>query len=203
MGRNKGKAQVPLAVGSGSETWTLIHPPYLYLGPCSASSSPTFLNHEGITHILSIGKTPKECFPNITYERIPLMDKPDSLIAPSIDIGVKFIDAVRAMGNKVFVHCSAAISRSLTILVGYLMQREGMMLHEALGTVIRLRPTVHPNPGFILQLKKMEIEIFGMGTLSIDQLPLSKSEKLALFSDQRCGLLFLWFGLYALMFTYS
>ncbi|KAF9511460.1 hypothetical protein BS47DRAFT_1486864 [Hydnum rufescens UP504] len=114
MGRNKGKdkAQVPRAARSSSETWTLIHPPYLYLGPCSAASSPTFLNHEGITHILSIGKTPKECFPNITYERIPLTDEPDSLIAPSIAIAVKFIDAVRATGNKVFVHCSAAISRS-------------------------------------------------------------------------------------------
>ena len=203
MGRNKGKAQVPRAAGSGSETWTLIHPPYLYLGPCSAASSPIFLNHEGITHILSIGKTPKEHFPNITYERIPLTDEPDSLIAPGIAIAVNFIDAVRVTGSKVFVHCSAAISRSPTILVGYLMQREGMKLHQALGTVIRLRPTAHPNPGFILQLKEMEIEIFGTGTLPVDQLPLSKSQKLALFSDQRCDLLFLRCDLYALMFTYS
>lgn len=56
-----------------------------------------------------------------------------------------------------------------------------MSLKEALGQVLRARPQVSPNPGFVRQLKEMEIERFGFTTLEVDELPRREIDRLALF----------------------
>ena len=53
----------------------------------------------------------------------------------------------------VLVHCNAGISRSTSIVIGYLMLREGLSFEEALGQVKHARPSVCPNAGFYRQLK--------------------------------------------------
>ncbi|KAI0064030.1 phosphatases II [Artomyces pyxidatus] len=157
--------------------------PYLYLGPCSAASSQAFVSAEGITHILSIGSTPVSKLPDIIYERLPLTDCPTSTIA-SISEGAKvFIDTAKAGGGRVLVHCSAAISRSPTIVAAYLMQSEGLTLKAALGRIVRARPTVSPNTGFLEQLKAMEVGLFGVGTLAVDALPRRREDREAMFIE--------------------
>jgi len=50
----------------------LIIPPYLFLGPYT-SASRSFIDSVGITHIISIGRTPT-CpdHPNVQYHRLQL-----------------------------------------------------------------------------------------------------------------------------------
>src|ERR1700753_3497228 len=50
--------------------------PSIYLGPCSAASSSSFLTMKSITHVLSIGASPKENIDGVVYHRIPLTDFP-------------------------------------------------------------------------------------------------------------------------------
>lgn len=51
------------------------------------------------------------------------------------------------------VHCNAGVSRSASIVIGYLMLREGLSFDDALRQVKLARPSVCPNPGFYQQLK--------------------------------------------------
>ncbi|KAH8092206.1 protein-tyrosine phosphatase-like protein, partial [Cristinia sonorae] len=73
-----------------------------------------------------------------------------------LDRAVDAIVAARdRVGCKILVHCSAAVSRSPTVVTAYLMKECGMTLKEALGAVVRKRAAVNPNQGLFKQLKAL------------------------------------------------
>ena len=141
--------------------------PSLYLGPCSAASNKSFLDTNAITHVLSIGSTPASKIEGINYHRLSLNDSASSLLSKVTDEACKIIDGALASKGKgggkgkILVHCSAGISRSPSLVVAYLMKSRGMPLKAALGQVVRARPQVSPNPGFLSQLKALDEELFG------------------------------------------
>jgi atypical dual specificity phosphatase len=91
-------------------------------------------------------------------------------------------------GNgKILVHCSAGISRSPMVVAAYLMKRKGMALKAALAQIIRVRPQVSPNAGFLQQLKEIGMELFGTAVSSlegVDELPKRKKDRLVLFEER-------------------
>ncbi|KAL5534665.1 hypothetical protein ACEPAG_1129 [Sanghuangporus baumii] len=90
--------------------------------------------------------------------------------------------------KKILVHCSAAVSRSPTIVAAYLMSEHNMSLRESLGRIIRARPAVNPNPGLFAQLKEMEVRIRGCSSLEgVESLPGRKEERVRLFELQEGG----------------
>jgi len=171
----------------------LIFEPFLYLGPQSAATSLPFLTTKAITHIISVGcpnvPTPEHFKnPSNTHLKLPLNDKSSGVsIRPTVLQGVAFIrEAVASNPNaKVLVHCKAGISRSSTVVAAYLMQEQRMSLRAGLALIIQKREQAYPNPGFLEQLKAMEIELFGLeeATVSVAKLPLSRAEKLKLFQE--------------------
>uniref|UniRef100_A0A672G832 Tyrosine specific protein phosphatases domain-containing protein n=1 Tax=Salarias fasciatus TaxID=181472 RepID=A0A672G832_SALFA len=58
---------------------------------------------------------------------------------------------LNAADGKVFVHCAMGISRSATLVLAFLMIKEGLTLVEALEAVRRHR-NILPNAGFLRQL---------------------------------------------------
>ncbi|KAJ7275524.1 protein-tyrosine phosphatase-like protein, partial [Mycena haematopus] len=123
--------------------------PGIYLGPCSAASSASFLTTNSITHVLSIGATPKQQVPGITYHHIPLKDTSSMSITPACAEARRIIDAALRSkhgdaSGKILVHCWAGISRSPSVLTAYLMRRHKMPLKTALGRIVRARPQVSP-----------------------------------------------------------
>lgn len=171
-----------------SEAVSLVLPPSLYLGPCSAASNQAFLTANGVTHVLSVGATPAKKVDGVTYHRLSLNDSTSSSITKVSDEACKIIDgAISPKGKggkgKILVHCSAGISRSPTLVTAYLMRAHGMSLKAALRQVLRARPQVSPNPGFLEQLKRLEMELFGSASLEVDALPLREKDRLALFED--------------------
>lgn len=170
-----------------SDAATLIIPG-LYLGPCSSASSKPFLSSNGITSVLSVGATPSPKVDGVTYHRLALTDSVASTsITRVLDAAVDIIDA--ALGadkgkGKILVHCSAGMSRSPTVVVAYLMKRRRMSLRAALGRVVRLRPKVHPNSGFLRRLKEMEVELGGVSTVDVEDVPRREKERLELFGGE-------------------
>lgn len=72
------------------------------------------------------------------------------------------------------------------VVAAYLMKRRGMTLKVALGHIIRVRPQVSPNAGFLRQLKEMEMELFGTAISSldgVDEFPKREKDRLALFEE--------------------
>jgi hypothetical protein len=83
----------------------------------------------------------------------------DTEPAPSLDwLGaqVAFIEAGRAAGKTVFVHCRNGVSRSSLVLAAYLMRREGWSRDQALEYLRSRRPGVRPNPAFLQLLLEWE-----------------------------------------------
>ncbi|KAK4165516.1 phosphatases II [Cladorrhinum sp. PSN259] len=152
-----------------SNSVACIIPSFLYLAPVSstsAKSTPALSEALGITHVLSIGKSPLSHSEGITYLRLSLLDSEDADIIPVIEKACEFIDTVeKEPSGKVLVHCSAAISRSPAVVVGYLINRRGMRMQEALGVVKGARRVVAPNKGFLGQLEGMESHLFGEGAM--------------------------------------
>ncbi|KTG38377.1 hypothetical protein cypCar_00018056 [Cyprinus carpio] len=65
------------------------------------------------------------------------------------------IDTLKKLkGGVVLVHCNAGVSRSASVVIGFLMSQEKMSFDEAFSAVKTARPYIQPNPGFMSQLKK-------------------------------------------------
>ncbi len=62
--------------------------------------------------------------------------------------------------NKILVHCFAGRSRSVAIILAYLMYKLRIPLSVALLHVRQFRANANPNNGFINQLKAFEYELF-------------------------------------------
>jgi len=62
--------------------------------------------------------------------------------------------------NKILVHCFAGRSRSVAIILAYLMYKLRIPLSVALLHVRQFRASANPNIGFINQLKAFENELF-------------------------------------------
>lgn len=164
--------------------------PYLYLGPCSATSATsTFVARQGITHIISVGKRPGTTLDSVTYLRLSIEDDPSADLRKAGEEAIAFITKACASKKscKLFIHCSAGISRSPAIVAYYLMQRCDMPLKRALGLIIRARPNACPNPGFLSQLQQAELECRGSSSLPPDllSLPAKKEDRLALFQEDQ------------------
>ncbi|KAJ3535882.1 hypothetical protein NMY22_g6284 [Coprinellus aureogranulatus] len=122
----------------------------------------------------------------ILIAQLQLEDSPTARIDSIFDSAVQIIHAAlksKKGAGRILVHCQAGVSRSPAIVTGYLMKRNGLTLEEALGQVIRARPQALPNPGFLQQLKEMEVELQGESTLEFDELPRREADRLALFDD--------------------
>lgn len=63
---------------------------------------------------------------------------------------------VRGGRRRVLIHCWAGHSRSVSIVLFYLMNktRDFKTVEAALQFIQEKRPTINPNPGFLVQLKK-------------------------------------------------
>ena len=57
------------------------------------------------------------------------------------------------------VYCRAGMSRSASLCIAYFMRYHDMSMDEAFAFVKEKRPIIHPNPGFLRQLKQFEAKL--------------------------------------------
>ena len=65
---------------------------------------------------------------------------------------IEFLDAARSAGGKVLVHCVQGVSRSVSVVIAYLIFKEKMNYDEAYEFVKSHRGIASPNIGFVIQL---------------------------------------------------
>ncbi|KAK4194810.1 phosphatases II [Triangularia verruculosa] len=160
MAKKKNKPQQSPILASSSTLPSTVTPipDFLFLSPASATSEKTTpsLLQNGITTIISVGKSPLFRHPDITYHRLPLLDSETASLGPTVVKACEIIDEVEKKRGKVLAHCSAGISRSPAVIAGYLIQRQGMTFEEAMEALKRGRGLVKPNKGFEEELRRME-----------------------------------------------
>lgn len=125
----------------------------LFLGSLEAANDEKWLRANNVTHIVGMIDIQKR-FPKIEYLTYgDIGDIQNQNIVRFFGPCFAFIERGKAGGGNVLVHCHAGISRSTTIVVGFIMYEKGTSLDETFASVKSKRSIVFPNYGFLLQLK--------------------------------------------------
>lgn len=130
--------------------------PFLYLGNANDAQNNLFLKKSKVKLIINCAKELPNYFPDqFEYIRLNWDDYPEQNISPAVaQVTQKIISEIKNK-NVVFVHCAAGISRSVTVVIYVIMHLHNWNLEKSLNYVKILREIIHPNPGFIHQLKDL------------------------------------------------
>ncbi|XP_074531971.1 dual specificity protein phosphatase 13B-like [Halichoeres trimaculatus] len=146
--------------------------PNVYIGNEVAARDKPLLHSLGITHIVNAAHGPSNpdpgpCFyvktgprfyrdMKVDYYGVEADDAIGFILSPFFYPTARYIRAALAMGGRVFVHCLMGVSRSATLVLAFLMIVEGLRLQEAVAA-IRPHRDICPNPGFLQQLRSLDM----------------------------------------------
>lgn len=141
--------------------------PRIFVGDLASASNNKALKEQGITHILSIYNGCYELFPDdFKYKIIHINDDIWININDYFEESNNFIETALNYNNtKVMIHCQRGVSRSVTLLIAYLLWKQNKENKILVGEIdnsidniikeIKIhRPIAEPNDGFITCLKK-------------------------------------------------
>lgn len=144
--------------------------PGLYLSNLEKSNDINELKNNNIKAIITIETSFKpesviNYYKNngIDYYYLYLNDLPTENIYQYFDDSFHFINNHLSNGNNVLVHCRAGVSRSVALVLNYIIRKiyytnyldnidPESIVNYALKIVRNKRPIVNPNKGFINQL---------------------------------------------------
>lgn len=147
--------QLKAYLRTSGKSMSEIIPGQLYLGNWENS---ILLDHK-ITHVVNMTREIPNFHKsrsNITYLNLTLTDSEEQLIYDYIPIVIEFMRGAIERGGIVFVHCVAGMSRSASMVIAYLMKRNGWSYETSLKFVVERRKIVKPNKGFEIALKRFE-----------------------------------------------
>jgi hypothetical protein len=129
---------------------------HVYLGTIQDVNNERDLRQNNIKHVISVGEMPREKFSDITYIFFNIPDLYGNFFAlpeeeviherdmnNAIDESYHIIESAVNSGENILIHCRGAMSRSPTILIGYLMKKNNMTLDEAIRFVQQIRTINH------------------------------------------------------------
>ena len=131
---------------------------WVFLGTEKNGNNIEELKDLGITYILNCANDAevKDIPDYIKYCHLNLNDSEKTDITKYFPEAFTFIDLARKNNEKILIHCKLGVSRSPTILIGYLIKFMGLTTDFSLDFLKAKRTQVHPNPGFISQLYEYE-----------------------------------------------
>mgnify|MGYP006085001517 CR=1 FL=1 len=161
--------------GKYEEPTTIL--PFVWLGNADTARDSNKLRELGITHILNTAADVENAFPELfIYCKISMEDSEQQEFEGVFDYAFKFINRVEEIGGRVFIHCSAGVSRAATIAIGYMIYYEKMALLDAFLYVKNKRHIIDPNSNFMYQLALLELQTLGRTT----------GERASLVEDVQC-----------------
>uniref|UniRef100_A0ACD5ZL73 Uncharacterized protein n=2 Tax=Avena sativa TaxID=4498 RepID=A0ACD5ZL73_AVESA len=127
---------------------------HVYLGGDAVAKNRDILRKNGITHVLNcVGFVCQEYFKSdLLYRTLWLQDSPTEDITSILYDVFDYFEDVREQAGRVFVHCCQGVSRSTSLVIAYLMWREGQSFDDAFQFVKAARGIANPNMGFACQL---------------------------------------------------
>ena len=131
---------------------------FIHIGSLGTACNAKLLKANGITHILNVSGKPSDLSILDTFKCLdnPINDSVSQDILSTFPDNFAFIDDARKSDGKVLVHCMAGISRSVSIVIAYLMYNYKLSVKTAMDQVREFRPCASPNLGFCGQLFKFD-----------------------------------------------
>jgi dual specificity phosphatase 12 len=140
----------------------------IYLGDIVAAGNISLLKKYNINVVISCIFEKYERDIEISYYDFPIEDNRNEDI---YSIFVKTNEIISKNRDKnILIHCQNAVSRSVTILLAYLLFT-GINLKDGIEKIRRIRKTfTRPNIGFSRSLLKYESELFGKNSITLDKI---------------------------------
>jgi hypothetical protein len=147
--------------------------PRVFVGSAADAASASQLINDGFTLVVPCARA---CRPTVALTEapgaprflfVPLHDSVLESIEDHFEHVSDAIDAELARDGRVLIHCQQGVSRSVALVMAWLMRREarqgrGCSAAEALATVRSVRPFAGPNPGFMRKLESFETSLLSM-----------------------------------------
>ena len=160
-----------------------ILPNFMYLCSYNAAKNLELLKENKITHIINCAADfCNNVFPNdFTYLSFNLKDHVMEDIECLFYECITFIENVKNKNGRVLIHCIQGISRSVSIVLAYLIYKEKYTYDIAFNHVQQIREISSPNFGFSIQLQNFYLrlydkssfrfypKIFGVGSFQNEQ----------------------------------
>jgi hypothetical protein len=129
----------------------------LFLGQGRTTAYVDILIKLGITHIVSIGRTPHQPVimgPFYKFELENAKDIDRENLSTHFPAIFNFIRKALSEGGRVYCHCEMSVSRGPTVMIAFL-RANGYCnsLQSAYDYVKQRRPWISPNEGFKQQLR--------------------------------------------------
>lgn len=131
----------------------------IYLGSIGAALNLPELQTVGITHIMCTATGVRSMHPDkFVYKTLTVLDSQSESLLDHFPDSIYWMECALRENptNKILVHCFAGRSRSVAIVLAYLMYKLRIPLSVALLHVRQFRASANPNSGFVSQLKAFE-----------------------------------------------
>ena len=113
-------------------------------------------NIESVLTIMDIDITEKS--PDVSYNWFKLYDMPKADMKAVFPKAIPIISEAVSQGN-ILVHCQVGMSRSVTVVISYMVVVLGFTVEESLRIIRERRPWACPNNGFMDQLKDLQKDV--------------------------------------------
>ena len=141
-----------------------IIPNFLYISSYNATKNLELLEKNKITHIINCAadfcENVFEQEKKFTYLSFYLKDHVLENIECIFYECIKFIENVKEKGGRVLVHCIQGISRSVSIVMAYIIFSKKLSYDKAFNLVQSKREISSPNFGFSIQLQNFYSRLY-------------------------------------------
>jgi predicted protein tyrosine phosphatase len=139
----------------------------IFIGDMDDARSLSRLRSLGVTHILNMARS-VPCYheDSFIYTHIQIEDAESQPIRPYFVQAFSAMDEAAEHGTGILVHCVAGVSRSVTVVLAWLVERQGLTLREAARQVRSSRPIIDPNKAFRLALVEHELDTRGSSSVA-------------------------------------
>lgn len=147
----------------------------LWLGGADVLSTPKWLHDHGITVVINaaaiadVGELAGAFRDAAGVVEVHVLGMADYSDFPgareAILRGAAALDGALRAGRSTYVHCLMGMSRSVSVVLAYLVVHRRVRLADALALVRARRPIAYPNLGFLLHLIAIEVEVLGVASI--------------------------------------
>lgn len=127
---------------------------FIHIGSETTACNTDLLLANNVTHVLNVSSRPTihENLQRFTCLDILMKDSHNQNLLENLPNALRFIEDVRLMNGKIFVHCQAGMSRSVSVVMAYMIWTQHMTSIDAFEMILNYRSCAGPNLNFMGQL---------------------------------------------------
>lgn len=138
---------------------------WLFLGGAPGAANAEALKSLDIGHILNCCERLPFASDTTRNQKVCMEDIPTERLVSHLPVAFNFIKEAKRSGGRCLVHCRTGASRSVAIVLAYLVMHEGMRISDAWALVRSRRPVAKPNRGFVGQLIDLDLATHGQASM--------------------------------------